>query len=377
MITLTARINLISSGGATLSNGSSIPLKNNISSDIGAILGVKSQGSNPFILGASKLGDGSTLSGKVDYFIGSQLSDENGLFSPYCEIKFTSSKSIRAITILFDTVNNRFPKSITVDNVVYSDDDPYYTVAKETTIDLLESAEEHTIFINNWNTPNYPLVIQGIYVDIAIDIDYRNLISLNRSITYRGDNKLPSYGIISNTGNLEFNDLNGEIRDYAEQLLLTSDLKVVINLNNTLANTHEQVGIFETKDWDYDNDNRSVSVSLKDDLEEWQDIQVQGFDYDPRDRFKIIAEGKMSNVYKWLQDKDKNGNYRTPEKYQMLSFEQLDKKTQNILENTTIDYPLLENSTLWEQWQKLCEVCGLYIYKNNEGKTVCTYTYGS
>jgi hypothetical protein len=85
----------------------------------------------------------------------------------------------------------------------------------------------------------------------------------------------------------------------------------------------------------------------------------------------------MSNVYKWLQGQDENGNYRTPEKYQMLSFEQLDEKTQNILENTTIDYPLLENGTLWEQWQKLCEVCGLYIYKNNEGKTVCTYTYGS
>ena len=370
MITLTARIDLISGNNDTLSGVSSNLLGNNISSEIGAILGSKSQGSNPFVFGASKFGDGSTFSDKVDYFIGSEPSNENGFFATPYIITLTATSSIKSITIMFDTTNNRFPKSIIVDNVVYSDDDPYYTVAKETTINLSEDIQEHTIFIDNWNTPNYPLVIQGIYVDISINVDYRNLIGLNRNITYRGDNKLPSYGIISNTGNLEFNDLDGEIKDYAEQLLLTSDLKVVVTLNNTLAKTHEQIGVFETRDWDYDNDNRSVSVSLKDDLEEWQDIQVQGFDYDPREPFKIIADGKMSNLYIWLQDK-------TPTKYQMLAFEQLDEKTRNILENTTIDYPLLENGTLWEQWTKLCEVCGLYIYKNNEGKTVCTYTYGS
>jgi hypothetical protein len=369
MITLTARIDLISDDNGTLSSVSGEIPKNNISSEIGAILGSKKQGSNPFILGASKLGDGSTLSGEVDYFIGGVPSNENGMFVPPYEITI-SGNDITSLTIEFDKVNNRRPNTIVIDNVEYADDDAVFTVN-------VPSANSHTITIDNWNTPLYPLVIMGIYVDISIDIDYRNLIALNRSINYRGENKLPSYGIISNTGNLEFNDLNGEIKDYAEQLLLTSDLKVVINLNNTLANTHEQVGIFETRDWDYDNDNRSVSVSLKDDLEEWQDIQAQGFDYDPRDRFKIIAYGKMSNVYKWLQGQDENGNYRTPEKYQMLSFEELDEKTQNILENTTIDYPLLNDGTLWEQWQKLCEVCGLYIYKNNEGRTVCTYTYGS
>ena len=370
MITLTAKINLISGDSGILSSVSSEISKNNISSDITAVNGIKSQGSNPFLLGVSKIGDGSTLSDKVDYFIGSQGCNEGGLFETPHEITIDGT-DITSFTIEFDKINNRHPRSIIVDGVEYYDDDAIFTISG------LTPQNSHKITINNWNSPNYPLVIMGIYVEISIDIDYRSLIALNRSITYRSDNKLPSYGIISNTGNLEFNDLNGEIKDYAEQLLLTSDLKVVINLNNTLANKHEQIGIFETETWDYDNDNRSVSVSLKDDLEEWQDIQVQGFNYDPREPFKIIADGKMSNVYKWLQGQDENGNYRTPEKYQMLPFEQLDTKTQEILERTTIEYPLLENGTLWQQWQKLCEVCGLYIYKNNEGKTVCTYTYGS
>jgi hypothetical protein len=304
------------------------------------------------------LGDGSTFSDQVDYFIGSVPSKENP-----CVLTI-SGTDITSFTIEFDKVNYRHPNTINIDGVDYVDDDAIFTVGN------LTSTNSHTITIDNWNSPNYPLVIMGIYVEISIDIDYRNLIALNRSITYRGDNKLPSYGIISNTGNLEFNDLDGEIRDYAEQLLLTSDLKVVITLNNTLANTHEQVGVFETRNWDYDNDNRSVSVSLKDDLEEWQDIQVDGFNYDPRNPNAVLINKSMRNLYDWLEGK-------TPSKYNMLKFNELDGETQVILMTTLIEYPLLENGTLWEQWTKLCQVCGLYIYKNNEGKTVCTYTYGS
>lgn len=369
MITLTAKINLISDNHGTLTSVSSNVSKNNVSSELGAILGVKSKGSKPFILGLSKLNSLDTFQDNLDYFIGSEFSNENGEFeTPY--VFNISGNQISSLTIEFDTLNNRHPNKINIDGIEYTDNDSIFTIT-------LESANNHTITIDNWNTPNYPIVVLGIYVNITIDIDYRNLISLNRNITYRSDNKLPSYGIISNAGNLEFNDISGEIKDYAEQLILTTDLKVEIYLNNTLANVQERIGVFETRDWDYDNDNRSVSVSLKDDLEEWQDIQVEGINYDPRKPFEVIENGSMDNLYKWLQAQDENGNYRTPLKYQMLSFNELDVKTQEILENTKINYPLLENGTLWQQWEKLCQVCGLYIYKNNEGKTVCSYTYGS
>ena len=369
MITLTAKINLISSDYGTLSGVVSNLSGNNVSSLISLILGVKKQRENPFILGATKLGNGTTFESSVNYFIGSEVSNENGEFETPYEITVNGS-GISALTIEFDSLNKKHPNKINIDGVDYADNDSIFTIN-------LESADEHKIIIDNWNAPNYPLVVTGIYVNITIDIDYRNLISLNRNITYRSDNKLPSYGIISNAGNLEFNDISGEIKDYAEQLILTTDLKVEIYLNNTLANVQERIGVFETRDWDYDNDNRSVSVSLKDDLEEWQDIQVEGINYDPRKPFEVIENGSMDNLYKWLQAQDKNGNYRTPLKYQMLSFNELDVKTQEILENTKINYPLLENGTLWQQWEKLCQVCGLYIYKNNEGKTVCSYTYGS
>ncbi len=372
MITLTAKISLNSDNNGKITKIESNPSGNNISADIDDIKGSKAIDTkfNPFVFGVSKFGDGSVMANNLDFFLGKSLSNENGEFDEEFLMNIDGT-SINSLTICFDDYNNEHPKSIIINEQEYFDDDPIFTVNN------LNSVNKVSVKIKNWNKSNRLLRIHGIYIDISIDLNYSNLISLNRSITYRSDNKLPSYGIISNTGNLEFNDLDGEIRDYAEQMLLTSDLKVEIMLNNTLANTHERVGVFETEKWDYDNDNRSVSVSLKDDLEEWQDIQVQGFSYDPRNPKAVLTNGTMADLYKWLQRQDENGNYRTPKKYQMLSFEELDTKTQTILENTILDYPLLENGSLWEQWNKLCEVCGLYIYKNNEGKTVCTYTYGS
>lgn len=363
MITLTARIDLISGNNGTLSSATTDFATNNISSDIGAILGVKTENKNPFIVGVNKVGDGSTFSSKnCGLVIGSQLSNDNGEFEPSCEITVNGS-NINVLTIAFDTVNNRHPNTIKIDENEYKDDDAIFTVN-------LENANSHTITIDNWNANGYPLVISGIYVEINIDINYRNLIGLSAQIFDRSDYKLPSYGIISNTGNLEFNDLDGEIKDYAEQMLLSSDLKVKIDLTDTLSGISEQVALMETENWDYDNDNRSVSVSLKDDLVEWQDIYIAGINYDPSNPFATIEKGNLLKIYDYLYEK-------TPSKYNMISSDDLDYQTKSIIQKITMEQPILKDGTLWEQWNKFCQVCGLYIYKNSKGKTICNYTYGS
>ena len=264
MITLTAKINLLSGNDKALSLGSNNLSGNNISSDLSNVIGNKKNGSNPFIIGASKLGDGSTFSDGVDYFIGDQPSNENGLFENSYTITINDENgSLTSFTIAFDTLNKHHPNKIILDGVEYIDDDPVFTISNIT------PAQSHTIQISDWNAPKYPLVITGVYAEISIVINRRNIISLESSIFDRSDLKLPSFGIISNTGNIEFNDLDGEIKDYAERLLLQSGLSCEIRLNNTLVDgASELVAEMETDQWDYDNDNRVVSVSIKDDLEE-------------------------------------------------------------------------------------------------------------
>lgn len=359
MITLTARVNLITfkNGGALLS-ASLNRETSNISAPLSNVVKTKKKGSNPFIFGASILGEGATFSDGEEYYIGNIPADENGSFIPQYTIGVNGNQ-ISALTIVFDDYNNQFPTSITIDGETYLNDDPYFTVIN------LNPTNTHAIVINNWNTPNYPLRIQGIYVDLNLELDRRNMLNLDRSIFDRSDLELPSYGIISNTGNIEFNDLDGEIKDYAEMNLLQSGIDVEVYINNTLTKTNELIGKFNSSDWNYDNDNRQVTLSIKDDLEEWQDINIDGINYDPR----TPVSQNLAYFYNYLY------NF-TPSKYNMLEYDELDSITKNILFNTVVQYPTLENGSLWDGWTKLCEVAQAHIYKDNEGNTVFKYLGG-
>jgi hypothetical protein len=57
---------------------------------------------------------------------------------------------------------------------------------------------------------------------------------------------------------------------------------------------------------------------------------------------------------------------KTPDKFEFV----IDEETVNELTNIICHYPYLESGNLWGQWNKLCEACALYIYKNNEGKVI-------
>lgn len=202
----------------------------------------------------------------------------------------------------------------------------------------------------------------GETIDVEAVFDRRNLLSLESEIRDRSDIKLPSWGIFSNGGNLSFKDINSRFLGYANAGLLKSGIKVEIFLNDTISKRKEIVGTYYTADWEYDNDNLSVSVSLKDDLEEWQSIKIDGINYDPRNPKSVFSN--MAELYKWLSN-------HTPKKYKMFTFDDLEYDLQSFLESTVIEYPLLNEGSLWEGWSKLCVVCGLVIFKDFDNYTVC------
>jgi hypothetical protein len=201
----------------------------------------------------------------------------------------------------------------------------------------------------------------------VIDIGRQNILDLSISSFEKSDIKLPSYGIVSNTGHLSFNDYDNRIRKYAETLAINNKTTAKIFLNNTITKRQEQIAFLNANEWEYDNINRTVSVSLKDDLEEWQNIQIEAINYDPRNPKKVFSTFK--DLYNWLYD-------RTPNKYKMLTFNELDAPTQQVL-LYLITYPILESGTLWQQWTKMCDATGSYIYKNKENRTVFVHTNGS
>lgn len=343
MITLTAKINLISGNNGTLSSVSQ-PQGNNISSTIP--LGEKKTSQSPFIIGSSILNGSSTLSDGVDYFIGSQLSNENGSFENPYEI-VVEGENISSLTIAFDEKNKKHPRSIIVDGVSHYDDDAIFTVS-------LTSLNSHTIKINNWNSSNSPLVITGIYVNIDIKLDKRNIKNIDCSIMQKSDSKMPSFGIISNGGSAEFVDETGEIKDYAEEKLLVDGVKVTISLNNTLANTKEVVGVFYSKDWAYDEYNKTASLSFDDGLENLQDVMVSSQD----------VLGEQRNLYQFMSFI--LSNYA---KDREVIFEE-DAKA--ILENRTSNYLGLRKSgvSVWSVLTDICNMCGICIYCARDNKII-------
>lgn len=210
-----------------------------------------------------------------------------------------------------------------------------------------------------------------------IEINRRNMLEINCSICSRSDLELPSWGIISNVGSIRFNDSDGKVLEYAENLRLQEGLKCEIWLNNTLVDgANEILCEMETNKWDYDNNNRAVIVSIKDDLEELQSINFDEISYDPRSKVRQ----PFSWLYKvlWLKTSNRKvGANQGRGNYNMLHFDELDLETKNVLSNTFIEYPLLSKGTLWQQWTKLCEVCQLYIYKRSDGVVDCRYKGGS
>jgi hypothetical protein len=377
MIKLTARIQLFGSGTnkynyVSINNG-----KNNISSSIENVLNTRIRSGNAFILGSSKLDrgatfssskivDGVTLSG-VDYYIGNVLSSKSEPYQFQSRYTITFRPTYDNITIVFDDVGNGYPPTITTyPTATYTTDDAIVTISG-----LDTSRNDYRIWIDYWSKPNAPLIIRGIYTDVSIDLDYNNLISMSGSIFERSDYKLPNFGVISNSGNIEFNDIDGEILDYAEEGWLTGGLETKLKLTNTLVkNAQTNVGTYYTATWNYDTDNRTVSVSIKDDLEEWQDINVEGFNYDPRKPNKVLPNKTMGELYTWLWGK-------TPSKYKMQTLEELDEVTRTKLNSTYIEYPLLKSGNLWQQWSKFCEANQTHIYKNFDGITVCKYNGGN
>lgn len=199
---------------------------------------------------------------------------------------------------------------------------------------------------------------------IEVDLDYSNLLSLERTVQDRSDLKLPSYGIISNKGNVSFMDSNGAIKMYADKLFLVKGQKVEIFLSNTVTGNRQKVASLLSDEWNYDGYEKSVSLSLKDNLEEWQNINIEGINYDPRK-----PEHKtFKDLYEYLYN-------NTPKKFNMVRFERLDETTKQFFSNSWLKYYLLEDGTLWQSWDKFSIATQSQIFQDN-GKTLCRYVGG-
>lgn len=359
MITVKARINITGTSKGNITGVDISPNGNNVSANGSALINKKGTSlGNPFILGRSILGTNAKYTKQLPYYMGSELANAGGNFKSTYTIQVSGS-NLAAVVIVFDKENSRHPNTVTVDGKIFTDDDPQFEIP------LTGSSASHTIQISNWNTPNEPLVITGIYADVNIEINNTNLVSFRSNIMDRETSDYPSYGIISNSANLNFADFDQQTLDLITQKVLHSGITVTAWLENEEENAKEQICEMEIRDLTYDNNNRQVQLTLKDNLEDWQDINVPSIDYDPRNPQSQTAEWYYKKLY------DITVGLK---KYNILSFDELDRDTKEILSSVTIQYPLLESGNLWDSWDKLCQLCLLHMYIDSNNRVVVKYS---
>ena len=347
---------------------------NNVSSSLGTIKD-KKQGAKPlFFLSdkhaggtinkASKLDGSATFSPKqVPYYIGGYATGHNDIVTPATEFVVTAQDGgFSGLGIDFDKARGQYPPEIKVAtwNAETGDYNAEYTVSDN-------DAEYHLLFdetskvkvkIEKWNTKGFPIVITGIYASLALDLDYRSLRNVSHKIIDRSDITMPSYGIMSNSGSFEFKDIDKEVKEYAEERLLRANMLVEFFISNTATQKTQKIGEAVTSKWNYDNNNYVVSVSLKDDIENWQDIQIDMQAYYLDENMQT-----MLDVYNSLKA-------ITPNDY---VFAELSTATKTYLQSISIgENAYIESGSLWSAWDKFGKANGLHIYKNKQGEVVVT-----
>lgn len=335
-----------------------------ISADISSLKNKSVFGANPFVLG-SALGKKVFWDNqdKVDFYIGSEISipseisDEIGVFQNSYEIELDCPNGLENLTIEFDKIDGGFPKTIIVDDEVYENDDAIFTVFFDNT-----EAISHSVEIKDWNAPFEPLIITGIYELKKIKIDQRNLISLETNLFDRENYEKVGYGIHSNSGTVEFKDYNGEIEDYFASGALKENMPIKVFLVDTLSKKETVVCTMFTGKWEYDSENKQVTVPFSDGIETWQDvILTSAYPKNPKPDYPRADElynGIWSKIPSKVEDRYKT-KYNIPQ-YILLPT--------NNLKDIVLEYVFLQSASLWSFWQSICEVSLSHIFIDEQGK---------
>lgn len=191
----------------------------------------------------------------------------------------------------------------------------------------------------------------------GVTYEIRNLSSIEFSGQDRSNPSLPSWGIQSNSGSLEFNDADGEILALHKNGHI-ANAKTNIYLN--ISARKKKLGSFYVSDVRKKAQGSQMTLDFADTLETWQNITMQKYYYPYADK-DIYAKDIINTLC------ERSG----------VELKYSDEATRTRLSNLRVFIPLLESGSLWSQMTKICELGACYIYCDNEGVPNIHYSGGT
>lgn len=321
--------------------------KNNISSGLNDIINKKSTRENPFLLGIDKFSSRKTyVDDKVGYYIGDTLSNSQGIFETPYNVILQTTTDTTFIIIYFDTINNEYPKNIVVDN------DKSYILDSPTFCFTVSKSYTHNIVIYDWNKLDKPLVIQGIQTFISIESN--EITNVDFSGQDRSNILTPSWGIKSNTGEIEVYDMSGAIEGMKTAgVIIDSNIKLFLKADNR----QEQIGSFYINKAEKDDQSAKIKLNYQDILESWNN-------------YNIGNKRVRSNAYL-----DNYLNFVLNDMANRIKF--FDDETEQLWKSIRLEKAYLKEGSMWATVAKFCEVSGSYVFCDKEGNAVIKYNGGA
>lgn len=191
----------------------------------------------------------------------------------------------------------------------------------------------------------------GEIVDKVELINKRVMLSLECETRDRSDIDKPSFGVISNGGSLSFNDGYSQFLILINSGFLSGGEEIKIFLENTITRQRKKVGVYYAENWGYDNENKTVSVSFKDNLEKLQDARSLKIEMSEND-----TPMALSSIY---------GKIYFPSDIAMSPSSQASIIMGKMKSSTLYK----DQGNLWSDLKKISDICGFHVYNDYEGNT--------
>lgn len=324
----------------------------------------------PFLLSHSKLGGGHTFApNKVNYPILSVYFISGQGVPEVYNVYIICAAPAQGLTIAFDTYNNRYPAKTKFGNTTasiyingkYFDIDnaiTYFPVETKTgSVGEYKDVQLYDINVSGGmddagsKNGKYPTIISGINIGVRYAVDKINMVDLDISQSDRPTNNKPIFGVMSGTASLKVKDDGGELLGYVQNKTIGRNSPVEFIIKNSTANKQQSVAKMLISDLKYDVNNFNIDLELSDGLLELQETESNEIKMSTT---PMTAKAVFERLKAYVT------------KYEFA----ITANAETIMSSTTIKYPFLEQSKVWAAFDKLCNLCGLYMYMGADGKIV-------
>lgn len=327
-------------------------------------------GATPFLLSHSKLGGGHTFApNNVNYSILSvNFISGNGVPNVY-NVYVICAAPAQGLTIAFDTYNNHYPAktkfgnttaSIYINGKYFNIDSAitYFPVETKTgSVGEYKDVQLYDISVSGGmddagsKNGKYPTIISGINIGVRYAVDKINMVDMDISQSDRPTNNKPIFGVMSGTASLKVKDDGGELLGYVQNKTIGRNSPVEFIIKNSTANKQQSVAKMLISDLKYDVNNFNIDLELSDGLLELQETESNEIKMSTT---PMTAKAVFERLKAYVT------------KYEFA----VTANAETIMSSTTIKYPFLEQSKVWAAFDKLCNLCGLYMYMGADGKIV-------